>query len=34
MRQFLRQKTFVPRHMTIVARQNHYVVQRKILAIR
>ena len=34
MRQFLGQKTFVARHMTIVARQNHYVVQRKILAIR
>ena len=27
MRQCLRQKTFVARHMTIVARQNHYIVR-------
>ena len=34
MRQCLRQKTFVARHTMIVARQNHYVTRRKILAIR
>ena len=34
MRQCLRQKTFVARHMTIVERQNHYIVRRKILSIR
>ena len=34
MRQCLRQESFVARHMKIVAPQGHYVVQRKILAIR
>ena len=32
-RQCLREKIFVTRHMTIVARQNHYIVRRKILAM-
>ena len=30
MRQCLRRKTFVARHMTIVAGQNHYIVRQKI----
>ena len=34
MQQCLRQKTFVGRHMTIVAQQNHYKVRQKISAIR
>ena len=33
-RQCLRQNTFVAPHMTIVARQSHYIVRRKIFAIR
>ena len=34
MRQILRQKTFVARHIPMVALQNHCVVQHKRLAIR
>ena len=33
-RRYLRQNTLVARHMTIVARESHYTVRRKILAIQ
>ena len=34
MRQILRQKNFVARHMPMVARENHCVVEQKLLALR